>query len=190
MNFFDIYAGVYDRWMKTFHFYKPETIIKHLKPKKNDIILDIGGGTGYLANKISDRCKKVIVLDSSSKMLEQTKKYKKRNLTVRKADALSIPYKNNYFDAVLFIDSLHHIKKIDAALKEARRVLKKNGRIIILEFTRETFLGKYVQFLDWLFIEKVRFLNPEELREKCLKAGFKGKTKRISKKEYLFIGKK
>jgi len=190
MNIFDFYSPIYDWFMKFWRLYKPEAIIRALEPKKKEIILDIGGGTGYIANQISKKCKKVIVLDSSAKMLRQAKKYKNPKLILCNASALSVPYKKGYFDAVVFTGALHHINNSDLSLKEAYRVLKKNGKIVILEFSKKSFIGKILYLFEIIYVEAIKFFRPEELRKKCLKAGFQGEIKKISRGEYLFIGKK
>lgn len=46
-------------------------------------------------------------------------------------DIHKLPLKNNSFDTVLFINALEHIKNPEALLAEAKRVMKKNGRLII-----------------------------------------------------------
>lgn len=186
MNWFNLYAGVYDYFMNFFGFYKPQEILKHLQSKPSDVILDVGGGTGYISSKIKKESKKVIVLDDSKKMLDQAKKYS--DLDLCHAKAQKIPFPDSYFDTVTCIDSLHHIKDIDVSLAEITRVLKKNGTILIYDFHIKGFQG----FLFWLFekiyIDNSKFITPNNLLKKMNDLNFDGRIVKVSKLEYIYLG--
>ncbi len=49
------------------------------------------------------------------------------------ADGKYLPLISNYFDTIVCIDTLHHITKYSYFLEDALRVLKKNGRLILLD---------------------------------------------------------
>ncbi len=105
-----------------------KTLIRPISPKR---ILDIGCGTGetiaFLQREYSKA--KVFGVDSSDKAVRYSRSRKLRNIS--KADANKLPFKNNYFDVVLFLDVLEHIKDDLKAVREAKRVLKNNGIIIV-----------------------------------------------------------
>ena len=93
-------------------------------------ILDIGCGF-YPYFLINTNFKEKYGLDPSInlKLLEN------KNLQIKKAkvDGLKMPFKNNYFDVVTMLAVFEHIdkEKLVPVLKEARRILKKNGLLII-----------------------------------------------------------
>src|SRR3989344_4672699 len=98
----------------------------YLKSKRNNLILDAGCGTGLLIKKLST-FGEVWGIDTSSEALKLAKK---NNITkIKKASVEKIPFKDNYFDAIVSIDVLYHreVKSDIAALIEFKRVLKPGG---------------------------------------------------------------
>jgi len=113
------------------------------KIKKDSIILDIGCGNGRHLIPCSKKIKKVIGLDISSELLkivkEKIEKDKIYNVDLINSDAVNIPIKSDSIDSVLFIASLHNIKKRSNrinSLKELNRILKKNGEALISIWSR------------------------------------------------------
>ena len=94
----------------------------------NSIILDIGSGNGRNSNYNNHI---VFCIDISNEQLKMNNF--KNNLSIH-ANMISIPFKNNSFDSILSIASFHHLKTIEerhSSLKEMKRVLTKNGKILL-----------------------------------------------------------
>ena len=94
----------------------------------HNIILDIGSGNGRNSNYNNHI---VFCIDISNEQLKMN--YFKNNLSIH-ANMISIPFKNNAFDSILSIASFHHLKTIKerhSCLKEMKRVLTKNGKILL-----------------------------------------------------------
>jgi ubiquinone/menaquinone biosynthesis C-methylase UbiE len=106
-----------------------EHALEMLKLNKNDNVLEIGCGVGYQIPEIAKRCKNYIGIDFSKESLKSCKKIK--NVKLIYADAHKLPFKENYFDAALIIDVLENLDNPEKALKEAKRVLKYNGKLVI-----------------------------------------------------------
>lgn len=106
-------------------------------PYRNKTILDLGSGTGFLSREIAKMSKDVYALDISQAMINKmkilNKKYKINNLYPLKGDAHNLPFMENTFDLIFTRLTLHHFKDIDLVLKEIKRVLKKNGELIIVD---------------------------------------------------------
>jgi len=98
-----------------------------------DKILDLGCGNGRFFELLKDKDINYIGVDFSEKLIEiAKKKYPKVKFQV--TDALNLPFPNNYFDRIYSIAVLHHIPSKEFKrqfLKEARRVLKPNGLLIL-----------------------------------------------------------
>ncbi|MCP4138438.1 MAG: methyltransferase domain-containing protein [bacterium] len=188
MNRFNFYAPVYDSFMKRFHLYKPELIIEHLEPKSDQVILDLAGGTGYIASTISPLVKKTVVVDASVKMLKKASQYP--GLELCNADAYNTPFPDKSFDSIICIDALHHIKRVEETAAEMARLLKDNGKVVILDFDLKGPAGALVWFLEKVYIDNSRFFSPQELSAIFAENGISGETIPVKKVEFLFVGRK
>jgi len=96
-------------------------------------VLDLGCGNGRFFEFLKDKDIHYIGVDFSEKLIEIAKnKYPKLKFEV--ANALNLPFPNNYFDKIYSIAVLHHIPSKQFRLQflqEARRVLKSNGLLIL-----------------------------------------------------------
>lgn len=103
-------------------------ILNNKKPKK---ILDVGCGTGETLSFMKTIFPKAELygIDTSKRAIRYSKQRGHKNILYSKAEKL--PFKNNAFDVVMFLDVLEHIEDDQAVISEAKRVLKKNGIIII-----------------------------------------------------------
>ena len=103
-------------------------------------ILDLATGTGDLALMLKERAPgaEVVGADFAPPMLAiARRKAEARGLEVRflEADALALPFPDGAFDAVTIAFGIRNVPRIDKALAEAHRVLKRGGRFLCLEFS-------------------------------------------------------
>lgn len=98
-------------------------------------VLDIGAGTGIVAKILVEGGIPVIGVDISFGMLSQA--HNRLPGRVLLADAQKVPFTGQYFDAVTFVWSLQHIGDPVAAVREARRVLRADGRVVVVSATPE-----------------------------------------------------
>lgn len=117
--------------------------VKQLQTKKQAIYLDIASGTGDLAIAIAKRKnpKQVIGIDISEGMLEIGREKVKRLgldsiISLQLDNSESLPFNNNLFDAATIGFGIRNFENSDKGLKEIYRVLKTNGELVILEFSR------------------------------------------------------
>jgi demethylmenaquinone methyltransferase/2-methoxy-6-polyprenyl-1,4-benzoquinol methylase len=114
-------------------------VVKILKEKKPQSILDIATGTGDLAiNLVDTGAEKIIGLDISKGMLAIGKKKiseKKLNNTIEMVvgDSENLQFEDNSFDAVTVAFGVRNFEDLDKGLHEIRRVLKTGGTLVILE---------------------------------------------------------
>jgi len=100
---------------------------------KNDKVLDVGCGLGLTGEHFSKNGFDVTGVELDSGLVKKTKKY--ASYEVHNESATKLPYKDNSFDSVIFMYVMHHIpvEKHLAVLNETQRVLKPNGKMILIE---------------------------------------------------------
>ena len=147
-------------------------ITKEINPI-NKSVLDVATGTGSLAIDLSKSAEKVIGIDLSSKMLDVAEKKRKNdNLSFLLMDASCMKFNDEEFDVVTISLGLHDMP-LDIrtlVLKEVKRVLKRNGKLYILEYDLpqnplgavssrliNTFESKY--YLDFINSDFYNYLN-------------------------------
>lgn len=116
--------------------------LSHLLPKSSSLsVLDCATGTGdqiVSLLKTNLNIQKIVGIDLSEEMLkiakEKLKPYKEKTELLC-ADLLSLPFAEGEFDCVTISFGIRNVTNVMAALQECRRVLKKGGRILILEGT-------------------------------------------------------
>ncbi len=125
--------GIHRLWKKDF--------IDWLNPQKNSILIDVASGTGDIAKLYLDKINsigEVICVDENKGMLSLSKKKfeAEKNIKWFCNNAEKLPFKNNYFDYYTISFGIRNVSSLDAALKEAYRVLKPGGRFLCLEFSK------------------------------------------------------
>lgn len=104
---------------------------KFLRPA--DIALDVACGCGYGTHYLSQlaRSGRIYGVDTSEDALKQAGRYKDRdNLEYIPGDALSLPFRNATFDAVVSFETIEHLEDYHAFLAEIKRVLRPEGVFI------------------------------------------------------------
>lgn len=90
-------------------------------------ILDVGSGNCYLSNILCEKYKVTAVdVDIEENCLQISK-----NLSIVNASILALPFACNEFDTVICAHTLEHIKNIDLAINELRRVVKRKLIIVV-----------------------------------------------------------
>jgi demethylmenaquinone methyltransferase/2-methoxy-6-polyprenyl-1,4-benzoquinol methylase len=140
---FDTISGNYDDLNRVISFGIDvkwrKKVLQLVSEKKPETILDIATGTGDLAILMANtNASKIIGLDISAGMLEiGKKKITGRNLDSRiemvLGDSKKIPFEDNYFDAITVGFGIRNFENLELGLSEILRVLKPNGRFVILE---------------------------------------------------------
>jgi ubiquinone/menaquinone biosynthesis C-methylase UbiE len=83
-----------------------------------------------------------------------------------------LPFPNDVFDYAVIINTLCFVEEPLKVLKEAERVLKKNGSVIIGIIDRNNFLGSYYQQKKSAFYGQAHFFTMEEVTELLSRSGF------------------
>ena len=128
-------------------------LVKWMRKDHPKLVLDVATGTGDLAIAVQKGLEaEVVGLDLSQQMLNVgIDKIKKINLsdkiTMVKGDAENLTFEDNKFDAVSVAFGVRNFENLEKGLAELRRVVKENGSVFILEFSKvEGFLGPFYMF--------------------------------------------
>ena len=138
-------------------------------------ILDVGCGTGELAHQLADHFEAAEVhgVDISDTMIKKANsKNKTKNTKFEVGDVEDLPYKDNSFDVITCSHSFHHYPNKDKAISEMYRVLKPNGRLMIIDGCRDVFFGRIIFNMVERIEKHVYHLFGSEFRELFRKKGF------------------
>lgn len=186
---FKYYSKQYDRFMNIFNLDKNKEIVKVLKDINNLEILDIGGGTGTLADNLINLGGNVTILDPEIKMTNIAKE-KNNKVKVINGYSTNIALDDNSFDLVIMRDSFHHIEDKEGTLKECKRLLNNKGKILIYEFDRTHIKTKLIYIFERSCFEKVKMLSKNEMKKLAEKYFNNDEIIEISSYEYIYLGEK
>jgi ubiquinone/menaquinone biosynthesis C-methylase UbiE/biotin operon repressor len=136
-------------------------------------IADLGAGEGTLSQLLAKNARKVIAIDNSPKMVEfgsqLAKKHGFKNLEYRLGDIEEPPIANNSVDLAILSQALHHAIHPQRAIGAAHRLLKRGGRLVVLDLLNHRFERARELYADhWLGFSEVQlhqFLEKNTFRE-------------------------
>ena len=149
---------MFDRWSKKYDrsvlqriiFNKSHNVFfREMTPflKKDLKVLDVGCGTGKFAFRLSDLYKGLMVhgVDISKDMIKNARaKLRDEGIEFKVGDVEELPYEADTFDVITCSNSFHHYPNQKRAVTEMHRVLKDEGKLIIIDGSRDGLLGKVI----------------------------------------------
>jgi ubiquinone/menaquinone biosynthesis C-methylase UbiE len=122
-------------FQKFWHLYKIKLINRLLKIKKEDIILDLGCGSGNILIDLSKKVKIAYGADISSNALnfisKRIEKENIKNIKLVKIESQELPFENSFFDKIIATELIEHLEDPSYLIKECFRILKLNGLLIL-----------------------------------------------------------
>src|SRR3954468_18629412 len=107
------------------------------------VVADLGSGEGLLSELLARRCKKVIAVDNSEKIVAfgaaKAKKNGLKNLEFRLGNLENPPIEPETVDLVILSQALHHAAEPSRAIAGAQRLLKPGGQLMILDLLKHQF---------------------------------------------------
>lgn len=143
-NMFDRIAPKYDFFNRLFSLRIDllwrKNLVNWMQSDDPKQILDVAAGTGELAIALWKKFRvKITAVDLSQEMLNLADKKIKQlgaDITIQKANAENLPFESNKFDAVSVGFGVRNFENLEKGLSELRRVVKENGNVYILEFSK------------------------------------------------------
>jgi len=165
-DIFQRYYKKYDKWYdkNRFAYLSELKAIRKVLPKAGKG-LEIGVGTARFAAPLGVE----VGIDPARNMIAIAKK---RGIDARLGSGECLPFGNSTFDYVAIIITICFVQDPQKVIKEAIRVLKKKGRIIIGIIDRDSFLGKFYQGKRSIFYRKANFFSVREIADLLKAAGF------------------
>ena len=157
---FKFIARIYDRIIRP----KDEISWQKLICQSNTgtRLLDVGGGTGRIAETINDCFEMIVIYDASVPMLQKAKS-KKFNPVRVCGECENLAFAKNYFDVIIMVDTLHHVINHQQAILSILKVLKRGGIFVLEEPDIRKFPIKIIAIMEKLMLMRSHFLKPEEI---------------------------
>ena len=148
---YELYAPVYDFIFDWIFAPGRNAAIQHLGLKPNEMVLEVGIGTGLNLPLYPPSCR-LTGIDLSGDMLdkavERAQKLAMPNVTLKVMDATSMDFAENEFDKAVATYTISAVPDPVAVLREMRRVVKPGGALVILNhFRSERRLSGFVEDL-------------------------------------------
>ncbi len=175
----DRWAGNFDRksWRRDFLRNAQTTVISLLDVKPGINFLDVGCGTGWAVGEVAQRAQGKGVfygVDLSPKMIEKAKENfsGRQNIHFLQADVESIPLDSESFDIIICTNSFHHYPRPDRAVAEMWRLLKRGGKLFILDPTADGWIRKvWDKIARRIEREHVKMYSTKEFQQMFRAAG-------------------
>jgi len=166
VDIFNHYYKRYDAWYERnrFAYLSELEVIKKVLPKKGKG-LEIGVGTGRFAQALGITAG----VDPAKNMVKIARQ---RGVEAYVASGEDLPFEEGSFDYVAIIITISFTKDPRKVLKEAARVLKREGKVIVGIVDKNSFLGKFYQKKKGVFYKQASFFSVSEITNLLEEAGF------------------
>lgn len=125
------YAHEYDELEKFWDSFEQDKLTPYIIESAGKEVLDAGAGTGRVSLRLYKAGAKVTALDIAPEMLAKLQQ-KEPEIEVVEGDMEHMPFEDEQFDMVFSSLAIIHLKKVDKFLDECYRVLKDNGRLVLV----------------------------------------------------------
>jgi ubiquinone/menaquinone biosynthesis C-methylase UbiE len=138
--------------------------------------LDVATGTGFTAVSLAKVVKQVTAMDLTEEMLDQARRLAKSqgliNIRFKQGDAMEMEYPDESFDLVTTRRAAHHFQDVPRFLMEAKRVLKPDGKLGVVDMSppegAESFMNRIERLRDSSHVEA---FTPTTWKSMISKAG-------------------
>jgi ubiquinone/menaquinone biosynthesis C-methylase UbiE len=171
---YDAIADGYDARYEHFRFDAIEGVLHRFVEGAGGSVAEVGCGTGHWLAGLRGRVRTVAGVDASMAMLQRARRAAPFALVVH-GRAEHLPWRAECFDRVFCINAMHHFTDADAFLREARRVLRPGGAILIVGRDPSTGLDAWWihdYFPGTLEADRARYRSTAAIRRQLDAAGF------------------
>jgi ubiquinone/menaquinone biosynthesis C-methylase UbiE len=145
---FDAFAAKYDAAAKILR--RSDFLVENL-PRQRDTLLDVGCGTGLLAEDLSGHVRRITAIDVSAAMLAIARRRSGGGpIEYRLCDVRELPETETY-DVIVSHTALHHLPDVAGTLTKLRRLVNPGGRLIIVDCVQRFPLLRRFTAFHWAF---------------------------------------
>src|SRR3989344_8184435 len=178
-NFYEIFGGRFYEysWGSLWFPQKHRRLVALVNSRRTNLdILDVGCGTGRLLARLKGKfpMAKIYAIDLSKNMINVAKD-KFGGIDAMVGNAENLPWKNNSFDIVTNSISFHHYGNPGKALSEVYRVLKHNGKFLLMDINPASNKTRYFFNLIAKYIirdDHKSFYRKNEIHKMFQRVGF------------------
>ena len=163
---------------------KPDLTVENLNLKPDDVVADIGAGSGYFSSRISQQVPegKVYAVDIQPEMLEAIATLKKDNIeTVLGAeDSPKLP--DESIDLAFMVDAYHEFAYPREMMEGIVEALKPGGRVVLLEYRKEN---------PMIMIKPLHKMSQKQVKKEMKAVGLKWQSTKqfLPEQHFLVFGK-
>jgi ubiquinone/menaquinone biosynthesis C-methylase UbiE len=167
-DFFGLFAPWYDRVIPFTH---KQRLVSMINLPVAGRLLDVGGGTGRIAQGLAGEVSMVVVADVSIGMLRQAAG--KTGLHRVRSWGEQLPFPSNFFERVIMVDAFHHMAEQEEVAREMWRVLKPQGRIVIEEPDIRSWGTWLIAVSEKISLMRSHFVSPPNIAKQYHSAAAK-----------------
>lgn len=161
----------------------------------NKKVLELACGTGQGLSYLASISESLNAGDICSQMVEIAKAHHE-GISIEVLDGMSLPFENASFDVIILLEALYYLKDFESFVKEAKRVLKPNGKLLLgsanpdlFDFNPSPFSQKYYGVMELQALLNKNGFNANFFGDFPLKASsLKQKLLRPIKKMVVALG--
>ncbi len=154
-------------------------IVQLATPRVDSLALDIATGSGHTGAALAPQVAGVVCVDITRQMIAEAEKLTLEldvvNVSFCLADSHALPFRDRAFDIVTCRRAAHHFSNITKALREMKRVLRSDGRLVVDDRSvpEDDFVDFCMNELDRLHdVSHVREYRPSQWRRLLEASGF------------------
>ncbi len=167
-------ASVYDQRYERSEYGPVLELLLNFVGNTSNRILEVGCGTGHWLKELEQHSHSTTGLDPAIEMLRTAGQKQSLTKLVR-GKAETLPFYNSSFDRLFCINAFHHFTDQKAFIKEARRIVRPGGGVLIIGLDPHTGLDRwwiYEYFPQVIELDQQRYPPTEIIRKLLVSAGF------------------
>jgi ubiquinone/menaquinone biosynthesis C-methylase UbiE len=182
LDHFSLIAPYYDRIFDR----SGIDLVARVQPELSSSLLDVGGGTGRIAQSFVGLVRYVCVLDPSPEMLKEGQR---KGICITRGESELLPFASNTFDRIIVVDAFHHLRDQALAVRELVRVLGPSGRLVIEEPDVSNWAVVLVALAEKVLLMRSHFRTPEAIQRMFAQCGTHTRLERQGHTAWVIVEK-